>query len=124
MGKRAGWQRAIEAGRLWTAADAQEALAACGRSGESTVAFARRHGLNATRLYWWRQHLKKESLPAKELERARLIPVMVSADKEEPRTNEQVIVVDGALRVEIGNANAVSPAWVAALLRFAREDGA
>jgi transposase-like protein len=128
MRKQADWQRATAAGKFWTAADAREALAACARSGETTVAFARRHGLSAKRLYWWRQRLRKERNV--EGVEARFIPVTVRPGKIErgaagAQTNGCVAaVVDGELRVEVGDASAVSAAWIAELLRLVREGGA
>lgn len=123
MRKRAEWQGAVKDGSFWTAAEAREALAACERSGETVVAFARRHGLTATRLYWWRQRLKKD----KRVEGgdARLIPVTIrSAGVEPSRTHGCVCVIDGELRIEVVDASAVPPGWVAALLRLWREGGA
>jgi hypothetical protein len=123
VGRRAEWQRANAKGRLWTAVEARDALAVCDRSGETLAAFARRHGIAVYRLYWWRRRLKKTEGIAKAPD-ARLIPVMVRGEGIEPRrTNGCIAVIEGALRVEVGDASAVSPAWVAALLRYARESG-
>jgi len=124
MRKQADWERAIASGKFWTAVDAREALAACSRSGETIGAFARRHGLAAKRLYWWRRRLKSDT--AVEDGDARLIPVTVRAERVEPRaaTSGSVAVVAGELRIEVGEAGAVSPAWIAELLRLVREGGA
>jgi transposase-like protein len=121
MRKRAEWERAIAEGDFWTAAEAWEALGAWKRSGESIVAFARRHGMSAKRLYWWRHRLKKEGTPG-ECGPARLIPIAVRPAETQP--SEGVVVVAGELRVEVRDASATSPAWVATLLRLARESGA
>ena len=131
MRKRAtsGWQRAIKAGRFWTEAEAREALAERRRSGESVVAFARRHGMSAKRLYWWRQQLKTRTTKAgrgteaKGEDVARLIPVTLRPVPVEAQAKEGVVVTDGELRVEVGVASAVSPTWVATLLRLVRESG-
>ena len=65
------WRRSIRDGAFWTEDDAREALAECERSGESVAAFARRHGLVARRLYWWRHELRKKSGMS---HRAQLLP--------------------------------------------------
>jgi transposase-like protein len=113
---------------LWTEADAREALEACASSGESIWVFARRHGIVPERLYRWKRVLKKRSSramatgPLQKRDRdARLIPVTVRAPPFETCRDEHVVIVDGALRVEIGTTSAVSPGWVAALLRLVRE---
>jgi transposase-like protein len=125
------WQRAIKEGALWTEADARDALEACASSGESIWVFARRHGVVPERLYRWKRVLKKKrrrATPVGPMQKrdldARLIPVTVRAAPVETPKNEQVVVVDGALRLEIGTTSAVSPGWVAALLRLVREGGA
>ena len=41
----------------WTEAEARAALAEFGRSGESELAFARRHGISRQRLRYWRKRL-------------------------------------------------------------------
>lgn len=41
----------------WSEADARRVLALWEASGESRAAFARRHGLRATRLAWWSSRL-------------------------------------------------------------------
>jgi len=118
MGNRAGWQQAIDDGRFWKAAQARAALAAWERSGETVVEFARRNGLGAKRLYWWRHRLKAErSLEEGE---SKLIPVTVRATAADDR-GSHIVVMDGELRIEVGDVEAVSPAWVAALLRMMRE---
>ena len=124
-----GWQRAITTGRFWTEAEAREALAERRRSGESVVAFARRHGISAKRLYWWRHQLKTRTTKAERGNDApreavaRLIPVTVRPVPNEAQANEGVVVTDGELRVEVGVASAVSPTWIATLLRLVRESG-
>lgn len=42
----------------WTDDEARDALAAVHRSGLSLSAFARRHGLCESQLYWWRARLR------------------------------------------------------------------
>jgi transposase-like protein len=42
-------------GERWTANDAKAALEECAKSRLSTAAFAREHGFDPQRLYWWRR---------------------------------------------------------------------
>ncbi|MBZ0173228.1 MAG: transposase [Phycisphaerales bacterium] len=44
----------------WTDREAQEVLRRLDASGLSVSAFAHREGLNAQRLYWWRERLTKK----------------------------------------------------------------
>lgn len=108
----------MEGGKFWRAAEAREALADCARSGETVAAFARRHGLSAKRLYWWRRRLRKQRTV--QSGETRLIPLMLRPEPIEPPPTK-VAVTEGGLRVEVGDASAVSPAWIAALLRLTRE---
>ena len=67
---------ALIASRYWRAAEAEEALAAWGRSGQSGAAFARQHGLSVRRLLRWRARLKPAAPvfhPVRVVERARPI---------------------------------------------------
>ena len=121
MEKRADWQRAIERGNFWTEAEAREVLAACEQSGETVVAFARRHGLNVSRLYGWRQRLKRNR--AAEGAFAPLIPMTIRAAGVESSPGRGVCIIDGELRVEVADTSAVSAAWVATLLRRVRREG-
>lgn len=116
------WQRAIKDGKLWTEAEAREALEACASSGESIWVFARRHGVVPERLYRWKRRLRKKSPRPKRNREPRLIPVTVRPSLLEAAMDDRVVVVAGKLRVEVGSS-AVSPDWVAALLRLAGEGG-
>jgi transposase-like protein len=51
------------ANRYWRAADAERVLAAWRGSGQSVAAFAREHGLSATRLLRWRARLELSVAP-------------------------------------------------------------
>lgn len=48
---------------VWTVADARRLFEEWNRSGGSLAEFARRHGIDPARLYWWRKRLADE--PAK-----------------------------------------------------------
>ena len=47
--------RAPGRGQRWTASDAKAALDECAKSKLSAAAFAREHGFDPQRLYWWRR---------------------------------------------------------------------
>jgi transposase len=48
--------------KRWTATEAQRVLADLDRSGLSDRAFAKQHGLDPQRLWWWRRRLEQERL--------------------------------------------------------------
>ena len=50
--------RGLRGPRHWTEADARRALSLLEASGGSAAGFARRHGLRATRLAWWKRRLR------------------------------------------------------------------
>ena len=52
---------------------------------------------------------------------APLIPVTVRTSGQHFGASDGVVVVDGELRVEIGDAARVSPEWIAEVLRLSRE---
>ena len=60
-GKRSVWGgsrlRRLAAKLTWTAADAQEALAARNASGLTHIEFAQRSGIGVNRLWWWGRRL-------------------------------------------------------------------
>jgi transposase-like protein len=127
MQTRKAWKQAIETGTPWSRTDGEAALEAQKKSGESVAAFARRHGIVVQRLYWWRHRLvadkkrmrrKKPGAPAI----ARLIPLSVIEAPAigRPAGGRGVVVMDGGLRVEVEEPEAVSPTWVAALIRTVR----
>ncbi|MDP9149142.1 MAG: transposase [Myxococcota bacterium] len=119
----AAWKRAIATGTNWSAAEAAEALCAQAKSGGSVVSFARRHGISARRLYWWRTELAERKGERRSAERGRLIPMtVIDAPIAAPRLAPGgVVVIDGGLRVEVEEPGAVSPVWIATLLRTVRE---
>lgn len=130
MQRRAKWERAIERGAHWSETEARAALATQKKSGESIAAFGRRHGIAPKRLYWWRDRLGGAAAEEERSKRSkepigRLIPLTV-VQAPAPRGlvgGHRVVVIDGGLRVEVEEPEAVSPAWVATLVRAVR-DGA
>ncbi len=61
------------ASNYWTQAEAQAVLEACEASGLSVAEFARRHGLGAQRLRWWKKRRAEEAGPA-----LKFVPVQVA----------------------------------------------
>ncbi len=51
----------VEASNYWTEAEAQEVLEAYEASGLSVAEFARRHGLGAQRLRWWKKRRAEQA---------------------------------------------------------------
>jgi transposase-like protein len=125
-----GWSRALKDGASWTESDAREVLAECTKSGETIVDFARREGIAPTRLYRWKHILKSRGTRAAG---GLLIPVTVrevpivraSGPRFAERGDDPVAVVvdvsNGELRVAVAETNAVSPEWVATLVKLVRE---
>jgi transposase-like protein len=102
---------ALQTQRRWTAEDARLALVALRESGLSMSAFARRHGLTAQRLSWWRKRLKAWSE-----EPMRLVPAEPPA---EARGEARVCVRLGTeLVIEVSGA--VPAEWLATVLRELR----
>src|SRR5262245_42943995 len=107
------WQRAIAESRPWTNEEAARAVAACDASGETTAAFARRHGSTGGRFQYWRKRL----LGAEAERDGRLLPVKIIEPGQArlvERDPGRVVVVDGRLRVEMTGMPAT---WVATLIR-------
>jgi transposase-like protein len=97
----------------WTDDDARVALDEWRRSGESIAAFARKHGVAAPRLYWWKKKLRA--------------PMAASSARSKPTTPMLSLVpasillagaaltirLPGEVSIEVANA---SPSWVAAIV--------
>ena len=106
----------------WTASTARWVLATQAASGERLTGFARRHGLRPQRLFWWRDRLAEwtgegstapQLVPAVTVESSRMTSVPGSPA---PQVRVQVREV----AVEISDAAAVPPGWLAELLRELR----
>lgn len=50
--------------RVWSEGEAREALAELSRSGESVAEFARREGISAQRVYYWKKRIAETNAPA------------------------------------------------------------
>lgn len=71
----------LAAKSYWRAVDARRALSAWEKSGEPMTAFAKAHGLKASRLAWWRKRLGAEKPTASRCagastEAVRFLPVV------------------------------------------------
>ena len=94
----------------WTPDDARRVLDEWRRAGTTLAEFARRHGLSAARLYWWRRRLPRLTSTA-----LTLVPATVTA-LPAPATRARatdVTVRVGDVAIEVA---AATPSWVAALV--------
>lgn len=90
----------------WSEDDGRAALDAWTRSGLGAEAFARKHGITAQRLYWWRNRLATTPLVS-------LVPgeiIETSHDGE----RAHLVIRTGEATIEVVDA---SSAWVARLVR-------
>jgi transposase-like protein len=98
----------------WSEADARVVLEAVERSGEPVGAFARRHEIDAQRIYRWRSRLSADAIHDGE-ERAETLsfaPVVVTGLGRAPA----VIVRVGELEVEVHEPQNVDPSWLAEMI--------
>ena len=107
--------------RPWTAAEAEEVLAAWQDSGLSIHAFAKARGFDADRLYYWRRR-RRAWREEKESEKATsgipLVPVIAAMTVENDRRAPAVICgLPVGIKIEIDDLAAVPPAWVWAFVR-------
>ena len=106
----------------WTAERARAVLAEQEKSGESLSAFARRPGLQAQRLYWWRKRLAEWGAAEPEGGQ-RLVAVVtpeVSRAPSETASAVQVRLRCGEVEIEVTGAAALPPSWLAELVRELR----
>ena len=91
----------------WTVDDARIVLEQWQQSGESIAAFARGHGVTASRLYSAKERLGRRSKPLE------LLPAVVDATASATTAAVAIRLRDG-IAIEIADA---SPSWVAAMVR-------
>jgi transposase-like protein len=99
----------------WTPDEARSVLEEWQHSGASIAEFARREGLTAARLYWWRRRLHLEPPPGTRAALA-LVPAMVTTSAPlAARSNSAAVTVrvGDAVAIEIA---AATPSWVATLV--------
>ena len=107
------WLERVRSGGQWSSEEAADAIAAWQRSGESLAAFARRHGLVAERISYWRRRLE----PSVSMSTA-LVPVTVREAAPVVVAGRPVVTVAiGAVRIEVDEPDAVRPEWLAGVVR-------
>jgi hypothetical protein len=106
--RRSGW-------RQWKADEARRVVEAWRASGLPLATFARKRGLCAERVRWWRQRLGGWSSPSEEAQR--FIPATVTGFA--PTTAGAVVTVraPGEVVVEVADVGAVPAEWLSALVR-------
>jgi transposase-like protein len=100
--------------RRWTKQDARVLLDAIERSGETVRAFARAHGLNANRIYKWREQLANEEAEA--VEQLSFAPVVVTGLGRSPT----LVIRLGELEIDVVDPQKVEPRWLAQLIAAAQ----
>ena len=100
----------------WSEADARLVLTAVERSGDSVLAFARAHDLNAQRIYWWRSRLSDEGRDEAMPEQISFAPVVVTGLGRTPA----VVIRIGELEIELFEPQKVEPTWLAQVLAVAK----
>jgi transposase-like protein len=91
----------------WTAEDARAIFDEWQRSGESLAAFARRHGVSVSRLYWWKRRVQLPTSTAS-VSPLSLVPASIISEGA-----TVTIRIPGEVTIEIASA---SPSWVAAVV--------
>jgi len=96
----------------WTPDDARILLDEWQRSGDSLAAFARRRGIAAHRLYWWRRKLSPASAAS-----LSLIPATIMRNEEAVGSSTAAITIrlPNGVSIEIASASA-SPSLVAGIV--------
>jgi transposase-like protein len=93
-------------GRRWSEADARDGLSAARSSGKPLSRFAREHGIEVSRFYWWAKELKKK--PAKP---AAFLPVRVvekrGASERQEGGNRQNVPAVSTVDVVVGSKRVV-----------------
>jgi hypothetical protein len=101
----------------WTEAHAKRLLEAHEKSGVSLAEFARREGVRARRLQWWRDRLRSQR--ASKSEATTFAPAVVkkAARVVLARGAAVVIVARSGATIEVSDPARVSPSWIAAVVR-------
>lgn len=97
----------------WSEEDARLVLKAVEGSGSTIHAFAREHGLQAHRLYWWRERLADAANEDPgDFEQLSFAPVVVTGLGQTPA----VILRFAGLELEVIEPRRVEPAWLAQVI--------
>ena len=108
----------LRGSRPWAEEDARRVIDAWRASGETVAAFARREGLVPQRVYWWRDRIGAEPLPA-----ASLLPVVVRATpmvQASSGVGASVWTREGH-RIEVAELDEASARWVAMVMKSMSE---
>jgi transposase-like protein len=105
----------LRGSRPWSEDEARRVIDAWRESGETVAAFARREGLIAQRVYWWRGRLAGGPVPA-----ASLLPVVVRATPAARASSVAVWTREGH-RIEVAELDEASARWVAMLVKSISE---
>jgi len=109
--------------KSWTEDEARAVLELWQDSGESGAAFARSIGVFPQRLFWWRRQLDAagkihHSVTREASAKTSLVPVTVSGVAAPIVLAPPVVVTTrSGARLEVHEVDAVTAAWVAAVLR-------
>jgi transposase-like protein len=98
--------------RYWDADTARRVLAAWRKSGHSLVEFARKYGVNAQRLSWWRKRLEAGEEGRPGAGPLTFVPAHVTGLAS---VASLVVRLPGGVVVEALDAGAVAPGWIAEL---------
>jgi transposase-like protein len=110
--------------RRWTERLGREAVDYWTASGLSGIAAARELGVDAQRLYWWRDRLGLAHDDAPEVCAlpSQFVPVVVREDAGQRFARPSLVVeVGDGLRVEVYEADAATAAWLARFTASVRE---
>ena len=106
------------AGR-WSDVEARAALDAWATSGESGAAFARRLGIPAQKLLWWRRRIGAEARGQRSISHVavdapavgpRFVAVRVRSPERSEMAIPSVVVVSGKLRIEVHDVDLATAA--------------
>jgi len=111
-------KRATAIRRTWTADEARVLLDRWDESGESGASFARSIGVVPQRLFWWRKRLERPRAGASGGVRksATFAPVEVRPAALVALCVPVVVTTPGGVRIEVGEVDASTAAWVVAVL--------
>lgn len=110
--------------RPWSEDEGRQVVAAWEASGDSVASFARRAGLVAQRVYWWKERLGRSGTGERALTAApAFLPVSVRAEAVRLGNAAVTVTTSDGLRIEVADLDASSAAWVATLVKTLREVG-
>lgn len=119
------WESAHAEGRRWKAADAEAAVEAYRQSGQTLGEFSQRHGIKPERLRWWEKRLSSRGeacMPdaSTTLRAVDLAPVAVRSVIVDGVAS---VSVQGGIRVDVQDPEAVPPEWIAEVIVALQGEG-